>query len=95
MNLLGEPALVGRHCGSSEYEVTREVVEFYSKESTPEYYRYLPKGKVFKPVFAFAFPNNKDGKFEVEQCFESRGYEPGGTVKEREKIKRLVYGYFG
>ena len=30
MNLLGEPASVGRHCGSSDHDVTREIVEFYS-----------------------------------------------------------------
>ena len=30
MNLRGEPAFVGRHCGSRDYEVTREIVEFYS-----------------------------------------------------------------
>ena len=31
MNLRGEPAHVGRHCGASTYEVTREVVEFYQE----------------------------------------------------------------
>jgi hypothetical protein len=30
MNLHGEPAHVGRHCGSNEYEVTKEVVSFYA-----------------------------------------------------------------
>lgn len=30
MNLLGQPAFVGRHCGHSEYEVTRQVVDFYA-----------------------------------------------------------------
>jgi acyl dehydratase len=30
VNLRGEPAHVGRHCGSSEYDVTREVVDFYA-----------------------------------------------------------------
>jgi acyl dehydratase len=29
MNLTGEPAFVGRHCGNSEYTVTPEVVAFY------------------------------------------------------------------
>jgi acyl dehydratase len=31
MNLKGEPARVGRHCGSNRYEVTREVVDFYAE----------------------------------------------------------------
>ena len=30
MNLLGEPAFVGRHCGGHEYDVTREGVDFYA-----------------------------------------------------------------
>lgn len=30
MNLRGEPAHVGRYCGSNEYEITREVVDFYA-----------------------------------------------------------------
>ena len=30
MNLLGQPAHVGRHCGGHEYEITREVVDFYA-----------------------------------------------------------------
>ena len=30
MNLLGEPAFVGRHCGSNLYEASRKVVDFYA-----------------------------------------------------------------
>jgi acyl dehydratase len=30
MNLMGQPAHVGRHCGSNEYEVTPEGVAFYA-----------------------------------------------------------------
>jgi acyl dehydratase len=30
MNLKGEPAHVGRHCGANEYVVTREWVDFYA-----------------------------------------------------------------
>jgi acyl dehydratase len=29
MNLMGEPAYVGRHCGNNAYDVTPEVVAFY------------------------------------------------------------------
>ena len=31
MNLLGQPATVGRHCGSSEYEVEPRLVDFYAE----------------------------------------------------------------
>jgi acyl dehydratase len=30
MNLTGQPATVGRHCGSNRYEVAKDVVAFYS-----------------------------------------------------------------
>ena len=30
MNLLGQPAHVGRHCGSNVYEVEKGVVDFYA-----------------------------------------------------------------
>ena len=30
MNLTGQPAHVGRHCGSNEYAVEKEVVSFYA-----------------------------------------------------------------
>lgn len=30
MNLRGEPAFVGRHCGSNEYAIGKEVVAFYA-----------------------------------------------------------------
>ena len=30
MNLKGEPAYVGRHCGSNTYRVTPELVRFYA-----------------------------------------------------------------
>lgn len=45
MNLLGEPAYVGRHCGSAEYEVTSEVVGFYAEalaDANPLYEKYAP-----------------------------------------------------
>jgi hypothetical protein len=29
VNLRGEPAVVGRHCGGNEYRITKEVVAFY------------------------------------------------------------------
>jgi acyl dehydratase len=39
MNLTGQPAFVGRHCGSNEYEITPELAAFYGQalgdESTP------------------------------------------------------------
>lgn len=45
MNLLGEPAFVGRHCGSNEYAITRDVVDFYADaldDHNPLYARFAP-----------------------------------------------------
>lgn len=45
MNLKGEPAHVGRHCGSHVYEVTPEIVAFYADaldDPNPIYERWAP-----------------------------------------------------
>ena len=45
MNLLGQPAHVGRHCGGHEYEITREVVDFYADaldDHHPLYQEFAP-----------------------------------------------------
>ena len=45
MNLLGEPAFVGRHCGSSQYVVSPEVVAFYAEaldDHNPHYAKFAP-----------------------------------------------------
>ncbi len=45
MNLKGEPAYVGRHCGSNLYEITPEVVAFYADaldDASPLYERVAP-----------------------------------------------------
>jgi acyl dehydratase len=45
VNLKGEPATVGRHCGSNRYEVTPEVVAFYADaldDHNPLWSSYAP-----------------------------------------------------
>ncbi len=45
MNLLGKPALVGHHCGSNTYDVSREVVDFYADaldDRSPLYEKFAP-----------------------------------------------------
>lgn len=45
MNLKGEPAFVGRHCGSHTYDVTREGVDFYADaldDHNPLWGEYAP-----------------------------------------------------
>jgi len=45
MNLKGEPAFVGRHCGSNTYRVTPELVRFYADaldDPSPRYSEIAP-----------------------------------------------------
>jgi acyl dehydratase len=45
VNLKGEPAFVGRHCGANTYEVTKEGVAFYADaldDHNPLYARHAP-----------------------------------------------------
>ncbi|MGH0036469.1 MAG: hypothetical protein ACQGVK_15695 [Myxococcota bacterium] len=45
MNLKGQPAHVGRHCGGNTYEVSKEVVAFYADaldDRNPLYDRFAP-----------------------------------------------------
>jgi acyl dehydratase len=45
VNLFGEPAHVGRHCGSNEYVASPDIVRFYSEaldDANPLYERFAP-----------------------------------------------------
>jgi hypothetical protein len=45
VNLKGEPATVGKHCGANRYEVTPEVVAFYADaldDHNPLWSSYAP-----------------------------------------------------
>ena len=45
MNLMGEPAYVGRFCGSNEYDVTPEIVAFYEDaldDRASDYAKFAP-----------------------------------------------------
>ena len=45
MNVLGQPAFVGRHCGNHEYDITPEVVAFYADaldDPNPLYKEFAP-----------------------------------------------------
>ena len=45
MNLIGQPARVGHHCGSNTYDVTPEVVDFYQEaldDFNPLYAEFAP-----------------------------------------------------
>lgn len=93
MNLLGEPAYVGRHCGSHEYEVTREGVAFYSDalgDAHPLYAEYAPPllhhSECFK-VLGEWYLQNLVGNLHARQDWELLAPIPlGGRVRTRSTI---------
>jgi hypothetical protein len=67
-----------------------EIVEFYSKETEVEYYRYLPYRKKMKPVFAFAIINDSIDQFDVEPCNQSWGYTKGRRYIDVLNVRKAV-----
>jgi hypothetical protein len=93
MNLKGEPAYVGRHCGSSDYEITGELVEFYADALDDR--SFLDSGAAppllyhsecykFAPEWYLA---NLFGNLHAQQDWELFGAMPiGGRVRSRSTI---------
>jgi acyl dehydratase len=57
MNLKGEPAYVGRHCGSNTYRVTPELVAFYAEalgDHSPLYRELAPSLLFHSECYVFA-----------------------------------------
>ena len=93
MNLLGEPAFVGRHCGSSEHEVTREVVDFYSDaldDRNPLYQEIAPPLLYHSECYLFVtewYLENIFGNLHAQQDWEL--FAPmriGSRVRSRSTI---------
>ncbi len=93
MNLLGQPAFVGRHCGSHRYEVTREVVDFYADaldDHHPLYAEWAPPllhhSECYK-VLGEWYLKNLFGNLHARQDWEL--FAPiaiGSTVRTRSTI---------
>jgi len=93
VNLLGEPAYVGRHCGSHTYEVTREVVEFYADaldDHSPLYREVAPPLLHHSECYKFVgewYLKNLFGNLHAQQDWELFGAIPiGGQVRTRSTI---------
>lgn len=93
MNLKGEPAYVGRHCGSSVYEVTPELVAFYADALDDPGAR----GRDFAPSLLFHsecyrhlgdwYLKNLFGNLHARQDWELFAPIPiGATVRTRSTI---------
>ena len=93
MNLKGEPAFVGRHCGASRYEVTPELVAFYREaldDPNPLYERIAPPLLFHSECYRFLgewYLANLFGNLHAQQDWEL--FAPiavGGAVRTRSTI---------
>jgi acyl dehydratase len=93
MNLKGEPAYVGRHCGSNTYRVTPEWVRFYADaldDASPLYDQIAPSllfhSECYK-VLGEWYLKNLFGNLHARQDWELFGEIPiGATVHTRSTI---------
>jgi acyl dehydratase len=93
VNLIGQPAYVGRHCGSNTYEVTREGVDFYADaldDPSPLYREVAPPLLHHSECYRFVgewYLANLFGNLHAQQDWELFGAIPiGGTVRTRSTI---------
>ena len=93
MNLFGQPAHVGRHCGSHEYEVTREVVDFYADaldDPSPLYREIAPPLLYHSECYKFAgewYLRNLFGNLHARQDWELFAPIPiGAALRTRSTI---------
>ena len=93
MNLLGQPASVGRHCGSNTYEISREVVDFYAEaldDHSPLYRDVAPPLLHHSECYKFVgewYLANLFGNLHAQQDWELFGAIPiGGRVRSRSTI---------
>ena len=93
MNLMGQPAYVGRHCGSNSYEVTREGVEFYADaldDHSPIYSEFAPSLLHHSECYKFVgewYLANLFGNLHAQQDWELFGpIRIGTTVRSRSTI---------
>jgi acyl dehydratase len=93
VNLFGQPAHVGRHCGSHEYDVTRELVDFYCEaldDWSPLYAESAPPLLFHSECYKFAgewYLRNLFGNLHARQDWELFAPIPlGARVRTRSTI---------
>ena len=93
MNLKGETAHVGRHCGSNVYEVTPEVVAFYAEaldDPCPLYERLAPPLLHHSECYNFVgewYLKNLFGNLHAQQDWELFDLVPvGSRLRSRSTI---------
>jgi acyl dehydratase len=93
VNLFGQPAYVGRHCGHHEYEATREVVDFYADaldDRSPLYGEFAPPLLYHSEGYRFAgewYLRKLFGNLHARQDWELFAPIPlGARVRTRSTI---------
>jgi acyl dehydratase len=93
VNLSGQPAFVGRHCGSHEYEVTPDVVAFYESaldDRSPLYATVAPPLLYHSECYKFVgewYLRNLFGNLHARQDWELFAPIPvGARVRTRSTI---------
>jgi len=93
VNLKGEPAHVGRHCGGSTYRVTPELVDFYAEaldDRSPLHARWAPPLLFHSECFRFLgewYLQNLFGNLHARQDWELFAPVPvGAEVRTRSTI---------
>jgi acyl dehydratase len=93
VNLLGKPAFVGRHCGSSSYAVTRELVAFYADaldDRSPLHASHAPPLLFHSECYKFVgewYLKNLFGNLHARQDWELFAPIPvGARVRTRSTI---------
>jgi hypothetical protein len=93
MNLKGEPAFVGRHCGGSRHAITREIVAFYADaldDHSPLYDEFAPPLLHHSECYKFLgewYLKNLFGNLHAQQDWELFAPIPiGGAVRSRSTI---------
>jgi acyl dehydratase len=93
MNLKGEPARVGRHCGSNVHPVTPELVAFYADaldEPSPAWREYAPPLLFHSECYRFVgewYLSNLFGNLHARQDWELFAPIPvPGSVRTRSTI---------
>ena len=93
MNLTGQPAYVGRHCGSSRYEVGKEIVAFYQDaldDHSDLYAQWAPPLLYHSECYKFVgewYLKNLFGNLHMQQDWKLFAAIPvGGTVATRSTI---------
>ncbi len=93
MNLKGEPAYVGRHCGSNTYAITPELVAFYREalgDESPLYAEVAPSLLFHSECYRFVgewYLKNLFGNLHAQQDWEL--FAPiriGATLRSRSTL---------